>query len=134
MSAIEKKLKISQDLSLFCKILQISFITKSLDQALYAKTVEIMWEHDAEFKSKIVLQLETSFHITLLLYNGLLSIIGKLFPDACLRNTIMMEITNPGQSILINSGKIVSYSLVWVSEMDYEHEEHVVYVEKVHNI
>lgn len=134
MSAIEKKLKISQDLSLFCKILQISFITKSLDQALYAKTVEIMWEHDAEFKSKIVLQLETSFHITLLLYNGLLSIIGKLFPDACLRNTIMMEITNPGQSILINSGKIVSYSLVWVSEMDYEHKEHVVYVEKVHNI
>ena len=134
MSAIEKKLKISQDLSLFCKILQISFITKSLDQALYVKTVEIMWEHDAEFKSKIVLQLETSFHITLLLYNGLLSIIGKLFPDACLRNTIMMEITNPGQSILINSGKIVSYSLVWVSEMDYEHEEHVVYVEKVHNI
>ena len=126
MSAIEKKLKISQDLSLFCKILQISFITKSLDQALYAKTVEIMWEHDAEFKSKIVLQLETSFHITLLLYNGLLSIIGKLFPDAYLRNTIMMEITNPGQSILINSGKIVSYSLVWVSEMDYEHEEHVV--------
>lgn len=134
MSAIEKKLKISQNLSLFCKILQISFITKSLDQALYAKTVEIMWEHDAEFKSKIVLQLETSFHITLLLYNGLLSIIGKLFPDACLRNTIMMEITNPGQSILINSGKIVLYALVWVSEMDYEHKEHVVYVEKVHNI
>ena len=56
-----------------------------LDQAIYAKAVEVVWKHTEEFKA-IVLRMG-SFHITCVL----LSVIGKRFRDGGLRDLLLVS-------------------------------------------
>ena len=63
--------------------LELDSVIVVFDQAIYSKAVEIMWKHGEEFKSMIPRL--GAFHTIVVL----LSIIGKRFGDAGLRDTII---------------------------------------------
>ena len=63
--------------------LELDSVIVVFDQAIYSKAVEIMWKHGEEFKS--VVPRLGAFHTIVVL----LSIIGKRFGDAGLRDTII---------------------------------------------
>ena len=68
---------------LICNNLDLSKIVVVFDQAIYAKTVEIIWKHPDKFKD-VILHMG-AFHI---MYN-LVSIIGKWFQDSGFKGIII---------------------------------------------
>lgn len=64
-----------------------------LDQAIYAKALEVMWKHTEEFAS-VVLRMG-SFHIACVF----LTVIGKRFGDGGLRDLLL-------ESTLVGSGSL----------------------------
>ena len=83
---------------LICNNLGLSKIVVMFDQAIYAKTVEIIWKHPDKFKD-VILRMG-AFHIMC----NLVSIIGKLFQDSGFKG------------IVIEAGIVVQGSVVGVLE------------------
>ena len=80
--------------------LELDSVIVVFDQAIYSKAVEIMWKHGEEFKS-VVPQLGV-FHTIFVL----LSIIGKRFGDAGLRDTIIESgVIEEGSVAMVLDGK-----------------------------
>lgn len=65
----------------------------ALDQAIYAKALEVVWKHKKEFKT-IVLRMG-SFHVTCVF----LSVIGKRLKDNGLRDLLL-------ESALVDCGSL----------------------------
>ena len=84
---------------LICNNLGVSKIVVVFDQAIYAKTVEIIWKHPDKFKY-VILRMG-AFHIMC----NLISIIGKWFQDSGFK------------SIIIEAGIVVQGSVVATQRM-----------------